>query len=193
MKNVIFNQLITPSKSKTGAICSASHELAVTMVQKAFLFKRKNIIELGPGTGVITDEILKYLPSHSSFACIEFNTILAQILRIKMMEKRVHVIEASAINLDLYFESNSCDCIISSLPWGLFDYALQKRILSQINRVLTQGGVFLSYAYWGIEKLPRGAHFKKSAYNMFSIESRSVVWRNIPPAVIYRFTKLRTA
>ena len=192
--DAIFTEFFNYSEAKTGAICAASNVLASTMVKEADIPGRKNVIELGPGTGVITKEILQVLPNSSSLKCLELNKSLVKRLTKEIQDHRnflrTDVIEASALDLDRYISDESCDCVISSLPWGLFQKDVQLEILEKIHKTLTKDGVFLTYAYWGIDRLPKGRSLSKHLLEMFSLESKSIVWKNLPPAIIYRTKKL---
>ena len=70
-------------------------------------FKNKNIIEIGPGSGVLTDEILKKKPK--SLILIEKDNILAQSLKIKYKNTNTVIIyndDFLKFDLDKFLKKN---------------------------------------------------------------------------------------
>ena len=85
---------------------------------------------------------------------------------------------------------NSIDVIISGLPWASFPTELQNEVLGTIFNSLAPGGVFTTFAYLqGF--LMKGAHrFRALLKDKFDqVETSKTVWRNFPPAFVYRCRK----
>ena len=83
---------------------------------KSLNIKNKIIIEIGPGTGQLTDEIIKFKPK--KLILIEKDYKLFKILKTKYLELNfieIFNIDAIQINLDL----NENFSIISNLPYNI--------------------------------------------------------------------------
>jgi phospholipid N-methyltransferase len=79
------------------------------------------------------------------------------------------------------------DAVVSGLPWASFPESLQIEILDSMMQVLRPGGQFATFAYLQGLLLPAAKRFRKQLDKYFSkIELSPTVWRNLPPAFVYR-------
>ncbi len=187
---MFIKQLLTKPGS-TGAILPSSGVLARSMLEYAAPKPDAVIAEFGPGTGVFTECILQSLQPDQRFFAIEVNEDFAKALRTRFPELRLHTGCASTVaeccakeNLD------RVDTVISGLPWAIFPDELQTKILGAMTDVMPPGGVFVTFAYLQGLVMPSGVKFKQNLQKYFSrVEISDVVWRNIPPAIMYRCTK----
>src|SRR5215831_2344942 len=171
----------------TGSLLPSSSYLARMMVQQAGLKSAEAVLEYGPGTGVFTHYILRELNPHSKFAAIEINPRLAAIFRAE--HPGVPLFEDSVENVHAICDSMqiaSVDCVISGLPWAFFPKSVQIMFLDQMMKVLKPGGTFVSFGYLHSLALPTGRHLAALLPTYFTTVSRSIVWFNLPPALIYR-------
>ena len=172
---------------KTGAIAASSKHLARAVVTTANLAAARAVVELGPGTGVFTEAILQHLPPGAVFFALELNPRFATETRQRCPTATVY--HDSALHIKKYLHQHgkdTCDCVISSLPWGVFDKKQQIDLLDAIIDVLPRHGEFLTYTYVGGLLLPAARDFLKLLRSYFAIVRKTpVVWRNIPPALIY--------
>lgn len=182
-----FIKAMMRSPGSVGAIWPSSPFLAKAMVRASSLENAEHVLELGPGTGAFTGEILSSLRHGASFSALEIDHELAQTISKKF--PRAKVIAGCATKLGEHLETEKVpppDAILSGLPWAVFDENLQTHILSQIQSVLRDGGVFSTFAYYGPHRLKGGQAFRRKLENSFSrVERSSVVLRNFPPAFIY--------
>ena len=99
----------------------------------------------------------------------------------------------SAVSVRAHLESRghaSCDCIVSGLPFASFSPALQDEILAAVVDVLVPGGRFVTFAYLTGIVSPLARRFRQRLLERFSdVTSTHTVWRNIPPAYVYRAVK----
>ena len=171
----------------TGSLVPSSSYLARMMVQQAGLEDADAVLEYGPGTGVFTHYILRELRPHSKFAAIEINPRFAAIFRAE--HPGVPLFEDSVENVHAICDSMqiaAVDCVISGLPWAFFPKSVQIMFLDQMMKVLKPGGTFVSFGYLHSLALPTGRHLAALLPTYFTTVSRSVVWFNLPPALIYR-------
>jgi phospholipid N-methyltransferase len=79
------------------------------------------------------------------------------------------------------------DCILSGLPWAAFPEQLQDRLLEEACKNLAPQGFFVTFAYLQGLLLPAGRRFARKIRGRFThVEKSPVVWRNLPPAFVYR-------
>ncbi|WP_253301532.1 16S rRNA (adenine(1518)-N(6)/adenine(1519)-N(6))-dimethyltransferase RsmA [Spiroplasma endosymbiont of Phyllotreta cruciferae] len=90
------------------------------IVDSAFEFPKTNILEIGPGMGALTNEILA---KANKFICVEIDPDLVRYLTIKFKNKNSKIIEADILTLDLEtlfateFSDNNPISIISNIPY----------------------------------------------------------------------------
>lgn len=176
---------------RVGAIAPSSAALARAFVDHADLGTASTIVELGPGTGALTRHLVPAIQADATFLAIELNEDLVRLLRSTYPEVSVH--HASAIDLRACLATHgrsTCDRVISSLPWATFPEPLQDAILGEVHASLEPGGRFLTFAYVSGLMLRRSQRFRKQLRLLFDdVEVTPVVWRNLPPAVIYCATR----
>ena len=181
-----FTQFII-NPARTGAILPSSDKLCELMTDMAGLNDVSTVIELGSGTGVITEKIMRKKAGSTTFFALEINPAFVEATKRKCPDALVY--QSSAENVMKHLETHGesgCDRVISSLPWSTFNGETQQLILDSIYDVLKPGGVFLTYAYVLGVVAPAAWRFKKKLYAKFDkVKTSRIVWRNIPPAFIY--------
>ena len=187
MKDSILVQFLRKPLT-TGAICPSSHELSRTLTECIHIDEALNIAELGPGTGAITEAILKAMNPHANFFAVELND--AVIPAFKRRFPKVKLYNDSAANLKQIMQKESIrkvDVILSGLPWASFPDHLQK--VKSIAAAASASHI-TTFAYLQGTWLPTGIKFKHRLEKYFShVEKSKIVWCNIPPAFAYRCRK----
>lgn len=172
-----------------GAIAESSSYLARRIVEGLDLRNAKAVLEYGPGTGAVTDYILRDLNPRAKFVAIEVNSEFAHDFRRR--HPGVDLVEDSVENVRSICDRagiETADCIVSGLPWGGFPYAFQVKLMDKMMSVLKPGGSFVTFAYVHAAGLqPRGRRFATLLPRYFTTVAKSpVVWLNVPPAFVYR-------
>lgn len=161
---------------KTGALLPSTKFLAKRMTKK---MKGKVVLELGPGTGVFTKEILKKLPKDGVLISIENNKAFSDYLMDKIKDERLKLYTGDAQNMSLYLEENGfkeVDYIVSGLPLGHFGRELNEKILTEAKKCLSEDGVFVQFEYF-LAKF-------ESVRRVFPKVSISFELLNLPPAFV---------
>lgn len=175
----------------TGAILPSSDELGQAMVDGLGLETAATIVELGPGTGVFTHLIAERCRPDAVVLVFEINHQFAEPLVEQF--PRFHVVTDSAEHIAEQLRRHgrsSVDCVVSSLPWAGFPDDLQERLLRAVVAALSPGGRFATFAYIPAAWLPRGRNLRQLLERHFSrVDPTPVVWRNTPPAFVYRCEK----
>jgi phosphatidylethanolamine/phosphatidyl-N-methylethanolamine N-methyltransferase len=174
----------------TGALAPSSRFLAQLIAKESLLEGAHTVLEVGPGTGVFTEELLRQMTPGGKLVVIEKNGRFAQVLRQRFPS--LTVIEDCATLLPTHMRAlqlEPADRIISGLPWAAMPPRLQVRLLRAIRDCLKPGGIFTTFAYFGPHWLPAGQLFRRRLQRVFSkVERTAVEVRNLPPAFVYRAT-----
>ena len=169
----------------------SSSQLSLAIVKTAEVSHSHSVIELGPGTGVITAQIEKRLSKQAKFFAIELSSCLADSVRKDFPNLTVY--NGCATEIEKYMSIHGmteCDTVISGLPWVSFPQPMQTCMLDAIVSVLPKGGTFVTFAYLGVHLLPAGRRIREMLEKRFSLVHKTeVVWKNVPPAFIYHCTK----
>jgi len=183
---VDFTKQTLKTPASVGAIAPSSRFLADKVVNLANLHAAKTVVELGPGTGVFTEKIISKLNTDTTFFAIELNQVFVQATRDRCPNAQVYHDTAQSIKEYLHkYNLDSCDSIISSLPWTIFEPAQQHMMLDTLSSVLAPGGCFISIVYLGARTRPGGRHFINSLpYHFKTVNKTKTVWQNLPPTQI---------
>ena len=172
---------------ETGAIAPSSITLSRHITDSAHLPDKRCVVELGSGTGVFTKQLLREISPKCVFFCLEINPQFASDTRKNCPAATVY--QASGKEIKRYLskhQKDSCDCIISGLPWAAFPKRKQRELLEAVYGSLGKGGVFLTFAYIHGLLLPAGLKFRKMLKERFkNVQMTSIVWKNLPPAFVY--------
>jgi phosphatidylethanolamine/phosphatidyl-N-methylethanolamine N-methyltransferase len=153
---------------QVGAVAESSGFLARKMAQQ--INGATNIIEFGPGTGSVTKEILRHLPENGRLTCLEINPYFCDHLK-KIKDHRLKIINDDVRNYSRYIEN--FDCILSSLPLGIFEKSQRGKIIALSGRAKT----YIQFQYTPFLKPKLKRYFE-------DVEMKFVPL-NFPPAFVY--------
>lgn len=161
------------------------------MVDEASLEGASVIVEYGPGTGPMTRELLARKPAHAKLIAIERNDEFVALLRQQHPElDLVHDTVQELPNILAARGEQTTDRVVSSLPWVSFEPDLQRDIITTTRDALSEGGLFVTFAYVQGLALPRAWRFRSLLRELFSdVKQSDVIWANVPPAFIYTCRK----
>lgn len=167
LKNPLRNASITPSSATA----------ARAMVEGIDWSKIHTVLELGPGNGVFTDEILANCKAGTTIILIEIEESYVELLN-KKYGKRVHVEHTSAHLMDealAKYGKSHPDLIISGLPFLPDEY---KNLTNQkILNFTENGAIYRFFTYMPL--------VMKKVYKDMPLDEIRFVAANIPPMWIY--------
>jgi len=138
------------------------------------------VVELGPGTGVMTGPLLERMPAESKLIAIEINPAFAELLRREFADPRLCVYEGSAVDIEVALAKHGAgkaDLVVSGIPFSTLDEGVGRATLEAAKRVLAPGGRFVAYQF--------RSHVAREAEPVFGPpQTHSGFW-NIPPMKIY--------
>jgi len=168
-----------------GALWPSSTALARAVVNSCEFQPGDMVVELGPGTGAFTELLLERLGDRGRLIAVEISLTNIEVLRRRFPPCRL--IHDSAENLPRHLGRQRADCIISGLAWGNMLPRTQDRMLEAIWSSLSPQGQFVAFAYAHAFCMPTALRFRRLLFHNFvRVETTPIIWRNLPPAYIYR-------
>jgi phosphatidylethanolamine/phosphatidyl-N-methylethanolamine N-methyltransferase len=181
----LFLQEWLGNPRRTGSIVPSSRQLAKAMARWLPADPESYVLELGPGTGIVTQALRQRGLREDRLVAIENNSKMAELLRQRF--PRAHIITGDAWRLDELLREQrkpikSVGAVISSLPLLNFPEEKAEALGRKIRAVLEPKGHWVQFSY-RIDKLrPRGA-------KSFRLHASKIVWLNLPPARVSVFRK----
>lgn len=171
--------LITRPKS-IGAVLPSSPALGAAMARQ--ITTAGPVLELGPGTGAITAEILGHGIAPDDLTCVEYDAGFARHLCLRFAG--VHVVEGDAFDLEKTLRAQPLlfAAVLSGLPLLNFPLAARKRLVDGALMRLLPGGVFVQFSYG-----PKAPVLPPPG---FGVRRAATVWANMPPARVWVYRKL---
>jgi phosphatidylethanolamine/phosphatidyl-N-methylethanolamine N-methyltransferase len=172
------------NKKSIGAMRPSSRILTDKMLQNIPFKRTKVFVELGPGTGVFTKEILSQMSDDSLLFVFEVNDEFFSNLQKKLKDKRCILIHDTAENISVHLNERGiekADVIVSSLPLANFEEGLRTDILKTAYENLQENGKFIQYQY--------SLQAKNILTDIFSQVNIDFTLWNLPPAFIYTCCK----
>ncbi len=172
-----------------GAVVPSGRLLAEAMAEttKAALAGRPgHVVELGAGTGEVTKALLAAGLAPERLALVERDPEFARFLRRHFPGPRI--IEGDAARLPRLLAEHEVApvaAVVSSLPLLSLPAGIVQSIVGGVFEALPRGAALVQFTYGPTPPVPRavrerlhldGAHGKR-------------IWRNVPPAVVWTFTR----
>jgi len=167
-----------------GALAPSSRGLAQAMARQIDPKDEGAVVELGGGTGSITRALLERGLSPDRLVVVERDRTLAALLRTRFPGVRVlHGDAADLVALLRPLAIERAASVVSSLPLLSLPKWMRRRIVEESFALLGQNGTFVQYTY-GVASPVAAPEFGLIG------EVAQRIWRNFPPAVVWRFRRL---
>ncbi len=141
------------------------------------------VLEVGPGTGVITAAILEAGTPPEQLYAVEYSEHFVDGLRADFPD--ANILHGDAFDMDKVLgkdKSLTFDCVISAIP--LLNFPLPARIAyveDMLNRIPV-GRPIVQVTYGPLSPVPSGA-------GSFQVRHHEFVLRNIPPAQLWIYSR----
>jgi phosphatidylethanolamine/phosphatidyl-N-methylethanolamine N-methyltransferase len=180
--NFRFLKALITSPKAVGAVIPSSPTLARAMARQIEPAAGP-VLEIGPGTGVISEAILERGVAPSQLTLVEYDEELAGHLAARF--PRVQVIQGDAFDLDHSLRGHGgmpFGAIVSSLP--LLNHPMAQRLayMEAVTRRLAPGAPLIQFSY--------GAHAPVVPPPGFAVVRAAQVWANIPPAKVWVYRRV---
>jgi len=167
--------------SQIGAVVPSGRALARAMT--AGLNRHSHpVIEIGPGTGSITDEILARGVPRENLCLYELDPVFCTQLRGRFPGVAVHNKAAQTMDAETH---KNVGTIVSSLPMLNIPLHAQHEILFNAFSVLRPKGTFVQFTY--SNRPPLDIQLVETL--KLTCRKRPKTWANLPPATVYVYSQ----
>lgn len=142
----------------TGAIAPSGRSLARATVKPLAEHKGpKKVLEVGPGTGAVTKEIVRHIHSHDQFDMVELNDRFVDVLNYRFQhEPTWHKVSEQSRVLHMAVQEvpaeQQYDYIVCGVPFNNFSIGLTREIFRHMCKLLKPGGTLSFFEYLWIRR-----------------------------------------
>jgi phosphatidylethanolamine/phosphatidyl-N-methylethanolamine N-methyltransferase len=166
-----------------GAVTPSSRVLARAMAAYVDPTTEGPVIELGPGTGPVTEALVAQGIDPARLILVEFDPTFCRLLRQRY--PAATVVQGDAYSLKRVLGSHLVEpaaAVVSGLP--LFTKPLKTRLklVYEAFALMLPGAPFVQFTYATVAPIPKALDRVRS-------EASERIWMNIPPARIWVYRK----
>lgn len=183
--SLLFFQRMLAHPFQVGYLVPSSPFLTRQTARSLDFSKPRIIVELGPGEGCHSRQIVRRMGHGSRLILVELDPHFAHHLRKQFAEDpRVTVIQADARHLKAELAAvgvTRCDYIVSGLPFFLIKSPMKEELLEAIAVCMDEETRFVTYQV-SLQLVGEG--------HLFRLSKRQYCALNIPPINILEFQKV---
>lgn len=171
-----------------GAVSPSSRFLARVMAHAVDPRGHAPIVELGPGTGPVTEALIEKGVDPARLVLVEYDAGFCDLLARRFPGARI--VQGDAYDLAATL-ANALDAppvaVVSSLPLLTRPEAIRLRLLADALDMMEPDGVFVQFTYGLVSPVPRIR--KGHRLTWFEADASAPVLRNLPPARVWAYRR----
>ncbi|GAC1556234.1 MAG: hypothetical protein NVS2B5_17530 [Beijerinckiaceae bacterium] len=167
----------------TGAVSPSGRFLARAMASFVDPAASGPIIELGPGTGPVTEALLARGIAQDRLILVEFDPSFCALLKRRF--PRARIVQGDAYRLAETLRpvlDEAAACCVSSLPLLTKPERGRLLLLREAFDLMKSDGAFIQFTYGLASPIPLANRYSGLC---FRAEASHLVWLNLPPACVW--------
>ncbi len=167
----------------TGAVSPSGKALARTMAGYVDRNSTAPVLEIGPGTGPVTEALIKHGVAETRLVLLEYSSEFCELLRQRF--PKATIIQGDAYTLKQTVGSilqQKASAVVSSLPLLTKPQDQRLSLLKEAFDLAQENAPFIQFTYSTMSPMPLD---RPDQSLDFSAESSSRIWLNIPPAKVW--------
>jgi phospholipid N-methyltransferase len=172
------------SPRRVGAIAPSSAGLAA-LICSEIDSGHAPVLELGPGTGVFTEALLARGLDAKHLTLVESTPAFAELLRKRFPTARVLSHDAASLSGIALYAGERAGAAVSGLPLRAMPPSTIDEVIAGVFRWLRPGASLYQFTYGLRCPIPAAT----LARHGLAAQAIGRVWRNLPPATVYRIRK----
>ncbi|MDO9298958.1 class I SAM-dependent methyltransferase [Bradyrhizobium sp.] len=168
---------------RMGAVMPSGKVLARTMAQYVDVNSTAPVVELGPGTGAITNALIEHGVDQKRLVLVEYNPGFCALLRDRYPQATVVQGDAYALRDSLGdVLSAPASAVVSGLPLVTQPMLKRLKLIRDAFLALAPGAPFVQFTYSVAPPIPK-------SLPGVSTEASERIWMNLPPARVWVYRK----
>jgi phosphatidylethanolamine/phosphatidyl-N-methylethanolamine N-methyltransferase len=170
-----------------GAVSPSGRKLARAMARFVDPAVPGPIIELGPGTGPVTEALVRGGINPARLVLVEYDPTFCKLLARRY--PGAHIIHGDAYNLGVLQSviQQPVSAVVSSLPLLTKSEAQRLRLLTDAFAMMAPEGVFVQFTYGIASPMPK--RIRSTRIQGVAFECSQPVWLNLPPARVWAYRR----
>jgi len=167
----------------TGAVTPSGRVLARTMARYVNPNIAGPVVELGPGTGPVTEALLAEGIAPERLILVEFNPVFCQLLRSRF--PTATVVQGDAYGMRRLLGGmlqQPAAAVVSGLPLVTRPIRMRLGLLRDALELLRPGAPFVQFTYAVMPPIPRKLAGVRA-------EASERIWKNMPPARVWVYRR----
>jgi len=166
-----------------GAVMPSSRVLARTMAQYVDVDSTGPVVELGPGTGAITNALIEHGVDQKRLVLVEYNPGFCALLRDRYPQAKVVQGDAYKLRDSLWNVLDvPASAVVSGLPLVTKPMLTRLKLIRDSFMALAPGAPFVQFTYSVAPPIPK-------SLPGVSTEASERIWLNLPPARVWVYRK----
>ena len=166
-----------------GAVMPSGRVLARTMAQYVNIKSSGPVVELGPGTGAITNALIEHGVDQKRLVLVEYNPGFCALLRDRYPHARIVQGDAYKLRDSLWdVLSVPASAVVSGLPLVTKPMLTRLKLIRDAFLALAPGAPFVQFTYSVVPPIPK-------SLPGVSTEASERIWMNLPPARVWVYRK----
>lgn len=165
-----------------GAVMPSGKVLARTIAQYVDTQSAGPVVELGPGTGAITDAMIAHGVDPKRLVLVEFDPKFCALLRERYPQAAI--IQGDAYHLETTLSSltEAASAIVSGLPLVTKPMLTRLKLIRDAFARLIPGGPFIQFTYSVVPPIPKSLPGVQT-------QASERIWMNLPPARVWVYRR----
>jgi phosphatidylethanolamine/phosphatidyl-N-methylethanolamine N-methyltransferase len=166
-----------------GAVMPSGKILARTMAQYVDVDSSAPVVELGPGTGAITNALIEHGVDQKRLVLVEYNPGFCALLRDRYPQATVVQGDAYTLRDSLWDVLKApAAAVVSGLPLVTKPMLTRLKLIRDAFAALAPGAPFVQFTYSVAPPIPK-------SLPGVSTEASERIWMNLPPARVWVYRK----
>ncbi len=167
----------------TGAVTPSGKYLARTMAEYVDPRLPGPVVELGPGTGPVTEALVRRGVAEDRLVLVEFNPDFCKLLKKRF--PRAVIVQGDAYDITRTLEgvlAEPAAAFVSSLPLFTKPVEMRRALLGEIQALMRPHAPFVQFTYAMVPPIPKSPRH-------YTVSASERIWRNFPPARVWVYRK----
>jgi phospholipid N-methyltransferase len=181
---IVFARNFFKNPRMLGSVIPSSRFLINQLLRDVDWENARVIVEIGPGTGTITRQVLRRMRPDATLVAFEINDDFVRHLKKNFHDPRLRVLHRSGAEIDAGLRElglGSADYVIAGIPFSIMSDEDRVAVLRNSRDALADDGTMLVYQF--------SNKVRADLEKLFGRVKRMFEPRNVLPAHVFKCTK----